>query len=156
MNENTLTPNDNHNHENNEKLDQSSKNDLFGDVVYRYTRAHAIADGVLIDISGTAQKAAITYPVAITAAVLAKYSEPPANPTAEPGIVWDIVWMLRCAVIGLVPCHIERRGICEIRYFDLYAIRRGKMEPEFVRLKALCGPGDEGEPVITILLPEED
>ena len=28
--------------------------------------------------------------------------------------------------------------------------------PPLVRLKALCGPGDQGEPVITVLLPEED
>jgi hypothetical protein len=25
-----------------------------------------------------------------------------------------------------------------------------------VTLKAMCGPGDQGEPVITIMLPEED
>jgi len=25
-----------------------------------------------------------------------------------------------------------------------------------VQLKAICGPGDSGEPVITIMLPEED
>jgi hypothetical protein len=28
--------------------------------------------------------------------------------------------------------------------------------PPRVRLKALSGPGDNGEPVITILLPDED
>jgi hypothetical protein len=28
--------------------------------------------------------------------------------------------------------------------------------PPLVRLKAVCGPGDRGEPVITVLLPEED
>jgi hypothetical protein len=28
--------------------------------------------------------------------------------------------------------------------------------PPLVRLKALCGPGDHGEPVVTIMLPEED
>jgi hypothetical protein len=28
--------------------------------------------------------------------------------------------------------------------------------PRPVHLKAICGPGDEGEPVITILLPNED
>jgi hypothetical protein len=28
--------------------------------------------------------------------------------------------------------------------------------PPLVRLKALCGPGDQGEPVITVMLPEED
>jgi hypothetical protein len=25
-----------------------------------------------------------------------------------------------------------------------------------VHLRALCGPGDEGEPVVTVMLPEED
>jgi hypothetical protein len=28
--------------------------------------------------------------------------------------------------------------------------------PPLVRLKALCGPGDQGEPVITVLMPEEN
>jgi hypothetical protein len=28
--------------------------------------------------------------------------------------------------------------------------------PPLVRLKALCGPGDQGEPVLTVMLPEED
>jgi hypothetical protein len=27
---------------------------------------------------------------------------------------------------------------------------------DLVTLKALCGPGDDAEPVITIMLPEED
>jgi hypothetical protein len=28
--------------------------------------------------------------------------------------------------------------------------------PPLVRLKAVCGPGDEGEPVITVMMPDED
>jgi hypothetical protein len=28
--------------------------------------------------------------------------------------------------------------------------------PPLVRLKALCGPGDDGEPVVTVMLPNED
>jgi hypothetical protein len=28
--------------------------------------------------------------------------------------------------------------------------------PPLVRLRALCGPGDQGEPVVTVLLPTED
>jgi hypothetical protein len=28
--------------------------------------------------------------------------------------------------------------------------------PPLIRLKALCGPGDQGEPVLTVMLPEED
>jgi hypothetical protein len=28
--------------------------------------------------------------------------------------------------------------------------------PPLVRLKALCGPGDNGEPVVTVLMRDED
>jgi hypothetical protein len=31
-----------------------------------------------------------------------------------------------------------------------------KRTPPLVRLKAVCGPGDQGEPVITVMAPEED
>jgi hypothetical protein len=41
-----------------------------------------------------------------------------------------------------------------------YAVRvRGDNRdgaPPLVRLKALCGPGDQGEPVVTVMLPDED
>lgn len=46
--------------------------DLFGDdapVIHAYTRAQAIADGVLVDISETAKEAGFRYPVACTSAV---------------------------------------------------------------------------------------
>ena len=28
--------------------------------------------------------------------------------------------------------------------------------PPFVRLKAVCGPGDQGEPIISVMMPDED
>jgi hypothetical protein len=28
--------------------------------------------------------------------------------------------------------------------------------PPLVRLKAVCGPGDQGEPVLTVMRPDED
>jgi hypothetical protein len=31
-----------------------------------------------------------------------------------------------------------------------------RIQPSLVTLKAICGPGDDGTPVITILLPQED
>jgi len=35
------------------------------DLIHRYTRADAIADGVLIDVSQTAREAGFAYPVAL-------------------------------------------------------------------------------------------
>ena len=62
--------------------------------------------------------------------------------------LWDVLWMASRAA---------RRGGQEIR-FQLYRVPRGGrgMRPRLVTLKVICGPGDEGEPVITIMLPGED
>ena len=39
--------------------------------------------------------------------------------------------------------------------FEVIFLQTGAKQ-ETVRLKAICGPGDEGEPVLTILCPDED
>jgi hypothetical protein len=38
------------------------------DLIHRYSRADALRDGVLIDVSATAWEAGFRYPVALTAA----------------------------------------------------------------------------------------
>src|SRR3990172_13277670 len=43
--------------------------DIFGPVIYSYSRADAINDGVLVDVSTLAKEAGIKYPVAVTARV---------------------------------------------------------------------------------------
>ena len=42
--------------------------------------------------------------------------------------------------------------------FPLYRVRRGgkSTQASLTRLKLIVGPGDRGEPVITIGLPDED
>ena len=51
-------------------MSQQSQNnelaDLFGEVIYAYTRAQAIADGVLIDVSELSRDAGFRHPVAMT------------------------------------------------------------------------------------------
>ncbi|MDQ2840179.1 MAG: hypothetical protein M3Y72_03895 [Acidobacteriota bacterium] len=57
----------------------SSAHDLtavFGDLISAYTRAQAIADGVLLDVSDRAQRFDIRFPVALTAGV---YGAPAAS-----------------------------------------------------------------------------
>ena len=50
-------------------------------IIHRYSRADAIRDGVLIDVSAVAREAGFKYPVALTAAAWAKCV------TVLPGIV---------------------------------------------------------------------
>jgi hypothetical protein len=47
--------------------------------IHRYTRAEALRDGVLIDVSQAAREAGIRYPVPLTAAPWAKCVAVPAG-----------------------------------------------------------------------------
>ena len=120
--------------------------EIFGDVISSYSRAQAVEDGVLVDVSETAREAGLRYPVALTRAVWESCVVVPPNVQAqdERGRLWDILWMLRASV---------GRGGEEIRYSLIVRTAKGRRR---VTLKALCGPGDDAEPVITIMLPEED
>jgi hypothetical protein len=50
------------------------------DLIHAYTRADAIRDGVLIDVSAVAREAGFKFPVALTAAVWERcVTVPPAS-----------------------------------------------------------------------------
>jgi hypothetical protein len=121
------------------------------DRIHRYTRAEAIADGVLIDVSAVTREAGIRYPVALTAAAWERCVTVPPGVVCqdEAGRLWDVCWLLACAA---------RRGGSgpEVRFAVHVRQDNRERTPPSVRLKALCGPGDSGEPVVTVMLPEED
>jgi hypothetical protein len=60
-----------------------------------------------------------------------------------------VLYLLRLAV-GRSNSGAEVRFAVHVRSDN----REGT--PPLVRLKAVCGPGDRGEPVITVVLLEED
>ena len=122
---------------------------LFGDVIYQYTRAQAIEDGVLIDVTETAREAGISFPTAVTAAVWAECVTVPDEAAwqDEQGRLWDVLTMLRYAIV-------RSRATQELAFS--VAVQNDARSPRPVQLKALCGPGDQGEPVITIMMPHED
>jgi hypothetical protein len=68
--------------------------------IYRYTRAEALRDSVLIDVSPTAREAGFKYPVALTAAVWAKCVAVPPGVLCqdEAGRLWDVLWVLRWTI----------------------------------------------------------
>jgi len=75
------------------------------DVIDTYTREDAIEDGNLIDVTETAKEAGIKFPVALTAAVYAKIEDKPDLEDIS-GRTWDVVWMLKCAITGAIPCVV--------------------------------------------------
>jgi hypothetical protein len=118
-------------------------------VVSAYTRADALSDGVLVDVSEMATQAGIRYPTAVTQTVYARYVRVPENAAwqDEAGRLWDVLWMLRYGIT-------LDRDATEIG-FSL-SVQNDETGPKPVKLKAVCGPGDFGEPVITVMLPDED
>ena len=131
----------------------ASTEDPFGskNVVYQYTRAQAIDDGVLIDLTEWATETGFTIPVAVTAAVWNGYVVPPEAAAglgqSERGRAHDLLWMLFVA--------IRRSGGGDRLMYEVVFLQ-GPDRPETAQLKAICGPGDSAEPVITVMLPNED
>jgi hypothetical protein len=121
------------------------------DLIHSYSRAEAIADGVLVDVSAVAREAGIKYPTALTRAVWDRCVAVPPGVACqdEAGRLWDLLWMLRCA--------IGRSDGGPALTFALH-VRDDNRErtPPLVRLKAQCHPGDDAEPCITVMLPDED
>src|SRR5450756_119518 len=72
----------------------------FGEVIYAYTRAQVVADGVQVGVAKTAQEAGIRFPVFITRTAFDAYVTVPPNVSGqdEAGRLWDVVWMLRLAI----------------------------------------------------------
>lgn len=121
------------------------------EIISQYTRADAIEDGQLIDVTETAKEAGFLYPVAITQAVWADYVVPDERARKygqdEAGRLWDILWMLKYA--------IKKGEGGSTLFFNVHMIMKEKNK-RLVRLKSICHPGDTGEPVITIMTPDED
>lgn len=136
----------------NSKSDLSS---LFGDVVHSYTRAQAIEDGVLVDVTATAREAGFRWPVAVTAAVwsdcIAWNNEDNTDQVYQDqsGRLWDVLFMASYAIRSANRPDLQLQ-------FALQRIPRGGRSADRVTLKLLSGPGDDGEPVITILQLDED
>lgn len=128
------------------------KNETEWEVISVYTRKQAIEDGVLIDVTETAKEAGFRMPVALTSAVWAEFVAVPDGVEAqdEAGRLWDVLTMCRYGIAS----SKEKGSVIRFRLHVRNDNREG--EPPLVTLKAICGPDDNAEPCITILLPEED
>jgi len=122
------------------------------EIISRYTRAQAIEDGTLVDVSEMAREAGFKFPIALTSAVHARYVTVPEGVQCqdEAGRLWDILWMLKCAIAR------SKDGTDTVLYSLHVRNTNRRGTPPLVRLKSICGPGDDAEPVITIMLPDED
>jgi hypothetical protein len=146
------TPNQNTEHpmNTNQENQQPATSNL--QLIYAYTRKQAIADGVQVDVTKTAKEAGISFPVFLTRTVWDAYVAVPEGVQAqdEAGRLWDIVWMLRFAIIRS-RSHSDRVPVA------LY-VRNDNHRAKLVKLIAQCGPldMDDASPAITVMMPDED
>lgn len=122
------------------------------EIIHSYSRADALADGVLVDVTEIAQEAGFKFPTAITSAayedcVSWDNSKEKAYQD-ESGRLWDIFSMALYA--------IRKGGNTDTIRFSVLRIPKGQKRPKMAELKMVIGPGDTPAPVITIMLPDED
>lgn len=121
------------------------------EVIAAYTRAQAIEDGVLVDLSDLAREAGFRWPLAVTQSVWAVIE--PGHDLMEEGQssigrAWDLLNVLRAGLRTAQGGH-------EVS-FAPYFLREPGQPPRQVMMRAVSGPGDDGEPVITVMMPDED
>jgi len=138
-------------------IHQLSEHPVFGEVISVYTRAQALADGVLIDAGPMSREAGFRWPVAITAGAWADcvaWDDADSERQTyqdQSGRLWDVLFMAAYAARANANAGSEL-------LFELYRVPRDgeATEAELTKLKLVVGPGDDGEPVMTILLPNGD
>lgn len=139
------------------KRKEEKMKSMFQEVISVYTREDAIADGVLIDVTETAIEAGFLFPVAISSTAWSdcvawdkQDSKRQEIFQDENGRLWDVIYMARLAINS-------NKDSSQLLY-TVYRVPKGgkAKKPRATQLKMIIGPGDNMEPVITIVLPNED
>lgn len=143
-------------------MNHHDEDELFGPVIYAYTRAEALRDGVLMDLP-QATDAGFKVPVAITSAAYAAciaWSE--ADPKLA-NILRLREEMVLLAAVTEARAHRRRMAAGKVERpdridftVDTVRLREGKADLTQVALYMVIGGGDQGEPVGTIMLVGED
>ncbi len=146
-----------------DKKDSSDSNplsEIFGDSVFSYTRKQAIQDGVLVDVSKTATEAGIIYQTAVTRTVWDNFIEwtdvdnKRQTYQDQSGRLWDVLYMARCQMVRAGK-HSGSKSQLPYQFMCIHRGGRGR-KARLTTLKLIVGPGDQGEGVVTIMMPNED
>lgn len=142
-----------------ERAEHACAQSVHGELIHSYTRAEAIADGVLVDVSRQASPAEMrggfTVPVAVTAALWAAIEAIPGSLTGiadSRGRLHDVLWMASLAVRRQLRASVA--SVATSQQFAVhmpYAGTRKRVQT----LRVEVGPDDEGGPCVTIGFPED-
>jgi hypothetical protein len=125
------------------------------DLIYAYTRAQALADGVLVDTSEMAREAGFKFPTAISTDLHARLEPNKAEKAwgqSYEGRLWDVLWM---ASLGTRKARRTDRVSFHVILAEVDDRKPRKTRLNTLTLWCVIGPGDQGEPVITIGFPQD-
>jgi hypothetical protein len=140
-------------------LPEPPKEPFWGIAVYSYTRAQAIEDRVLIDVSdiaGLAKDAGFRCPVAVTASVWADINNIPEGSGQDiNGRLWDVLYMGNRAIF---KAHDKGQTNTNMISYDIILTLPEDTigEEPLYRLKIGIALGENGKPEMTIMRPNED
>jgi hypothetical protein len=134
-------------------IDNAELFELYGPVIHAYTRADALSDGDLVDVTAQASSGpdgmmgGFTLPVALTRALWGTIENIPTESVADVrDRLHDVLWLARATAVqtprgSRVP-------------FQVFLPSRGTRTRNR-QLVLDIGPGDDGAPVLTIGFPED-
>jgi hypothetical protein len=121
-------------------------------IIISYTRAQALNDGVLVDVSDLAREAGFKWPVAVTDHLYHSIIVPSLELVAEgqsiTGRLWDLLQVLRYTIAN-------SKDDTYLQFSVLFVMSSGA-SPVPVEIISVAGPGDDGDPVITCMLEGDD
>jgi len=123
--------------------------EIFGELISKYSRADALADGELVDISTTAQEAGFKFPTAVTRALWETLERIPSHTPWQDreGRLWDCLMM---AVDGI---RRSPESVSRVAFQVILSVEGSRKK--YVTLIVDLGPGDDAEPVFTMGFPED-
>ena len=117
-----------------------------GPVIYSYTRARALTDSALVDVTETGKEVGFKLPVAITEALQNRLT-----PTKNEAVfgqdydsrLWNVLWVAAFSIKLADP------GIDTVTFTVVQQevdAKSGQLQNVELRLRAVCGSGNEDKP----------
>ena len=122
-----------------------------GNFIYCYSREQAITDGVLIDVTDVARQIGFKLHTVVTDHLFHGYVEPPDGLEGEGQSI-----MGRLHDLMVLALFAAQKAVNTDRVTFKIDFLMAPGRTVTVDVIAQIGPGDHGEPVLTIMLPEDD
>lgn len=132
-------------------MDQQMTSNGDWNLIFSYSRQQAIDDGVLIDVTEEAKRIGFKVQTVVTSNLFHRYLDPPAGLEGDGQSVTG-----RLHDLMVLALFAAKRGVNTDRVTFKVAFLMAPGRKETIEAIVHIGPGDNREPVLTIMLPEDD